>query len=94
MKKSELANLRPTKVRWINPPTHEQLVRFVRALAVVQAKIDHAQASRSKRAREDCARRNELPNDDLVWSRDDDVGFLPSSGRERISRQELINNLI
>jgi hypothetical protein len=39
----------PANVRWINPPTHEQLVRSVRALAVLQARIDHAQASQPKR---------------------------------------------
>jgi hypothetical protein len=39
----------PANVRWINPPTHEQLVRSVRALAVLQARIDHAQPSQPKR---------------------------------------------
>jgi hypothetical protein len=36
-------------VKWINPPSQEQLIEFVRALAVMNARRDHERATDPKK---------------------------------------------
>jgi hypothetical protein len=46
-------------VKWINPPSQEQLIEFVRALAAMHTRIDHERASQPKRRK----RQLHLPKD-------------------------------
>jgi hypothetical protein len=48
-KKRSRASNTQHEVRWINPPSQEQLIEFVRALAVRNARRDHERATNPKK---------------------------------------------